>query len=233
MVVTEEVQPAGEGGEVIRVVVADDHDLYRRGMQVVIALEGDIAIVGEARNGLEVVDQAIELVPDVVLMDVRMPELDGIEACRRVKAEVPSTRILMLTMSDDESDLFEAVRAGASGYLLKDQPAEEVAAAIRAVHAGQSTIPPSMASQLIAEFGRLSRPSPVEESRGPRLTDRELQVLKWVARGAPNKEIARELFISENTVKNHVRNILEKLQLHSRVEAATYAVRQNLVDSDQ
>jgi two-component system NarL family response regulator len=214
---------------VLRVVVADDHDLYRRGMQVVIGLEDDIMIVGEARNGAEVVDLAIELAPDVVLMDVRMPVLDGIAACRQITAAVPATKILMLTMSDDEGDLFEALRAGASGYLLKDQPAEEVASALRAVHAGHSMIPPSLAAQLIAEFGRLSRRAQ-PATAGPHLTDRELEVLRLVARGCANKEIAKELFISENTVKNHVRNILEKLQLHSRVEAAMYAMRRNLLD---
>jgi two-component system NarL family response regulator len=199
----------------MRVLVADDHDLYRRGMHVVIDLEEDLEIVGEARNGEEVVRLAVELVPDVVLMDVRMPILDGIGACGQVKNAVPSAKILMLTMSDDEGDLFEALRAGASGYLLKDVPAEEVAIAIRAVHAGHSMI--------------LSRQAKVDNS-GPKLTDRELEVLKLVARGAANKEIAKELFISENTAKNHVRNILEKLQLHSRVEAAMYAMRRNLVD---
>jgi DNA-binding NarL/FixJ family response regulator len=229
--VTDSVQPTDAADDAIQVLVADDHDLYRRGMQVVIGLEDDIRIVGEARNGQEVAALAIDLAPDVVLMDVRMPVLSGIEACRLVKAEVPSTKILMLTMSDDEEDLFEAVRAGASGYLLKDQPAEDVAGAIRAVHAGQSMLPPSMAALLIAEFGRLSRSAP-QEPAAPRLTERELQVLRCVARGAANKEIARELAISENTVKNHVRNILEKLQLHSRVEAATYAIRRNLVDFD-
>jgi two-component system NarL family response regulator len=213
----------------VRVLVADDHDLYRRGMHVVIDLEEDLEIVGEARNGEEVVRLAVELVPDVVLMDVRMPILDGIGACGQVKNAVPSAKILMLTMSDDEGDLFEALRAGASGYLLKDVPAEEVAIAIRAVHAGHSMIPPSLAAQLINEFGRLSRQAKVDNS-GPKLTDRELEVLKLVARGAANKEIAKELFISENTAKNHVRNILEKLQLHSRVEAAMYAMRRNLVD---
>ncbi len=229
--VSEESGPGEEPRERLRVLVADDHDLYRRGMQVVIGLEDDIEIIAEARNGAEVIELAIDLAPDVILMDVRMPVVDGIAACRRVKTEVPSTKILMLTMSDDELDLFEAVRAGASGYLLKDQPAEQVAAALRAVAAGQSMIPPSMAAQLIQEFGRLSRRSE-QPQPGPHLTDRELEVLRWVARGAANKEIARELFISENTVKNHVRNILEKLQLHSRVEAATYAVRRNLITHD-
>ena len=152
--------------------------------------------------------------------------------CKQITEHVASARILMLTMSDDEADLFEAVKAGASGYLLKDLPGEEVAASIIAVHRGQSLISPPMASKLLAEFAALSRRQ--HDTTGvvaaPRLTDRELEVLKLVARGMANKEIARELFISENTVKNHVRNILEKLQLHSRMEAAMYAVRENLLE---
>ncbi|HYN28377.1 MAG TPA: response regulator transcription factor [Dermatophilaceae bacterium] len=227
-------------GDGIRIVVADDHDLYRRGMGVVIGMEDDLDIVGEARDGREAVRVAVEKAPDVVLMDVRMPRSDGIGACREIKRRVPSAKVLMLTMSDEESDLFEAIKAGASGYLLKDAPAEEVAEAIRCVHAGQSIIPPSMAAQLIAEFSRLSSdndtdtgPDAAGAAAAPRLTDRELEVLRLVARGQANKEIARQLFISENTVKNHVRNILEKLQLHSRVEAALYAMKRNLLDDEE
>jgi two-component system NarL family response regulator len=225
---------AGESGsgEPIRVVIADDHVLYRRGLQMVVVQEEDIEIVGEASDGLEAIDRTVELLPDVVLMDVRMPRTSGIEACKAIKDMVPSTRIIMLTMSDEESDLYEAVKAGANGYLLKDVPGEEIAAGIKAVHHGDSLISPSMASKLLAEFASMSRRQP-DRPTGmlpPRLTERELEVLKLVARGMANKEIARELFISENTVKNHVRNILEKLQLHSRMEAAMYAVRENLLD---
>ncbi len=219
----------------IRVVIADDHVLYRRGLQMVVSQDDDILIVGEAGDGKEAVDRTVELLPDVVLMDVRMPHTSGIEACQRIKALVPSTKIIMLTMSDEESDLYEAVKAGANGYLLKDVPGEEIAAGVRAVHHGDSLISPSMASKLLAEFAQLSRrqserPSAVD---APRLTERELEVLRLVARGLANKEIAHELFISENTVKNHVRNILEKLQLHSRMEAAMYAVRENLLEPDE
>jgi two-component system NarL family response regulator len=222
----------GIPAEPIRVVIADDHVLYRRGLQMVVSQEDDIDIVGEAGDGKEAVDRTIELLPDVVLMDVRMPMTSGIEACQTIKAVVPSTKIIMLTMSDEESDLYEAVKAGANGYLLKDVPGEEIAAGVRAVHHGDSLISPSMASKLLAEFAQMSkrqgdRPSGMG---APRLTDRELEVLRLVARGMANKEIAHDLFISENTVKNHVRNILEKLQLHSRMEAAMYAVRENLLE---
>ena len=219
--------------ELIRVVIADDHDLYRRGMQVVVELDGTAKVVGEASNGLDAVDICSRVSPDVVLMDVRMPGVGGIEACRRIREAVPSTRILMLTMSDDESDLFEAIKAGASGYLLKDLPGEEVASAIRRVHDGQAIIPPGMAATLLAEFTRLSQdPAPVTGS-APLLTDREVEVLRLVARGHANREIAELLVISENTVKNHVRNILEKLHLHSRVEAAVYAHQQHLIPTDE
>ena len=159
-----------------------------------------------------------------------MPRCGGIEACQAIRERVPSARIVMLTMSDEESDLFEAVRAGANGYVLKDVPGDEIAAGIRAVHAGDSLISPSMASKLLAEFAQMRRRD-VEVVGGhlPKLTEREIEVLGLVARGLGNREIGRELFISENTVKNHVRNILEKLQLHTRMEAAMYAVQQNLI----
>jgi DNA-binding NarL/FixJ family response regulator len=217
----------------IRVMIADDHDLYRRGMQVVVELDGTAEVVGEASNGLEAVEVCLRVAPDVVLMDVRMPGVGGIEACRRIRDAVPDARILMLTMSDDESDLFDAIKAGASGYLLKDLPGEEVADAIRKVNDGQAIIPPGMAATLLAEFTRLSQePEPVTGT-APMLTDREVEVLRLVARGLANREIAEELVISENTVKNHVRNILEKLHLHSRVEAAVYAHRQHLIPTDE
>jgi DNA-binding NarL/FixJ family response regulator len=217
----------------IRVMIADDHDLYRRGMQVVVELDGTAQVVGEASNGAEAVEVCQRVEPEVVLMDVRMPGVGGIEACRLIRESVPTARILMLTMSDDESDLFEAIKAGASGYLLKDLPGEEVADAIRRVHDGQAIIPPGMAATLLTEFTRLSQePEPISGS-APLLTDREVEVLRLVARGRANREIADELVISENTVKNHVRNILEKLHLHSRVEAAVYAHRQHLLPTDE
>ncbi len=223
----------GQARPVVRVVIADDHELYRRGMGVVVELDGSARIVGEASNGDEAVAVCARLRPDVVLMDVRMPGVGGIDACRRIGIECPETRILMLTMSDDESDLFEAIKAGASGYLLKDLPGEEVAEAIRKVHDGQAIIPPGMAATLLREFGRLSRDSGPSASPDTRLTEREVEVLRLVARGLANREIADSLVISENTVKNHVRNILEKLHLHSRVEAAVYAHRQRLIARDE
>jgi two-component system NarL family response regulator len=228
----ERASSTGEARDRIRIVIADDHDLYRRGMQAVIGLEPDLEIVAEAASGVEAVEKVFEFEPDVVLLDVRMPGNGGIEACTAIKEKAPGTRILILTASNEESDLFAAIKAGASGYLLKDSPTEEIAEAVRLVHSGQSMIPPHMASLLIAEFSRLSNEPAKDAAPGPRLTDRELEVLALVARGKANKEIATMLFISENTVKNHVRNILEKLQLHSRVEAALYAMRRNLIEPD-
>ena len=222
------------GTDSIRVLVADDHVLFRRGLEMVLQQEGDIDVVGEASDGAEAIQRAEQLLPDVILMDVRMPRTTGIEACLAIKERVPSSRIVMLTISDEETDLFEAVRAGANGYLLKDVPGEEIAAGIRAVHHGQSLISPSMASKLLAEFALISRrDADTPNPHAPKLTDREVEVLRLVAHGKANREIGVALFISENTVKNHVRNILEKLQLHTRMEAAMYAVRQNIIDPHQ
>jgi DNA-binding NarL/FixJ family response regulator len=224
-------EPAAEP---IRVLVADDHALFRRGLQMVLETEADIEVIGEAADGIEALGRAEELLPDVILMDVRMPRQSGIEACLAIKELVPSTRIVMLTISDEEADLFEAIRAGANGYLLKDVPGDEIAAGIRAIHTGHSLISPSMASKLLAEFASISRrQEEIPNPHAPKLTSREVEVLKLVARGHSNREIGSKLFISENTVKNHVRNILEKLQLHTRMEAAMYAVRQNIVDPRQ
>jgi DNA-binding NarL/FixJ family response regulator len=215
--------------EPIRVVVVDDQELFRRGLVMLLASEEGIAIVGEANDGDEGVLVASGSAPDVVLLDVRMPRRSGLEACTAIKQAVPSAKIIMLTVSDEEADLYEAVKSGASGYLLKDSSIEEVAQAVRVVADGQSLISPSMAVKLIDEFKQMSRPER-NESPALRLTDRELEVLRLVAKGLNNREVAKQLFISENTVKNHVRNILEKLQLHSRMEAVMYAVREKLLD---
>ncbi|NLC98834.1 MAG: response regulator transcription factor [Actinomycetales bacterium] len=176
-------------------------------------------------------DQAIERMTadpfDVVLLDVRMPGRSGVEVCAEIKAIAPTTGIIMLTASDEEADLYESIRAGASGYLLKDGSTyDQVAEAVRVVAGGQSLISPAMATKLLDEFVQMSR-DPVQSTT---LTARELEVLRLVARGMSNRDIAKELFISENTVKNHIRNILEKLQMKSRMEAAMYAVRSKLID---
>jgi DNA-binding NarL/FixJ family response regulator len=218
-------------GEVIRVVIADDHALFRRGLEMVLAGEPDIDVVAEANNGKQAVEAALEYMPDVVMMDVRMPSHSGIDATKLIKDHAPHIKILMLTISDEEEDLYEAIKAGASGYLLKEISIEEVADAIRKVHAGQSLISPSMASKLLTEFASMARKDEEKQQMpAPRLTDREMEVLNHVAQGLNNRDIAKTLFISENTVKNHVRNILEKLHLHSRMEAVVYAVREKLLE---
>jgi DNA-binding NarL/FixJ family response regulator len=226
-------QDASPHAEPIRTMIVDDHALFRRGLEMVLEGEPDIDLVGQASDGAEAVEKAAESLPDIVLMDIRMPRSNGIEACRAVKAAAPSAKIIILTISDEEEDLFEAIRAGASGYLLKDIPLDEVADTVRAVHGGQSLINPSMAAKLLTEFAALARRDEEERAQevpAPRLTEREMQVLKLVARGMNNRDIAKELFISENTVKNHVRNILEKLQIHSRMEAVMVAVREKLIE---
>jgi DNA-binding NarL/FixJ family response regulator len=218
----------------IRVLIADDHALFRRGLEMVLQGEAGLELVGQASDGAEAVQLASEVVPDVVMMDIRMPKITGIEAARQMKEVAPSAKIVMLTISDEEEDLFEAIRAGASGYLLKDIPLDELADSVRAVHGGQSLINPSMAGKLLTEFATLARrdaeDEPAKHAPAPKLTDREMEVLRLVARGMNNRDIAKELFISENTVKNHVRNILEKLQIHSRMEAVMIAVREKLIE---
>jgi DNA-binding NarL/FixJ family response regulator len=218
-----------QGSEPVRVLVVDDQELFRRGLIMLLGSDSDIEVVGEASDGITATELAVRTAPDVILLDVRMPRRTGVEACRGIKEAVPSAKIIMLTVSDEEADLYESVKNGASGYLLKDSSIEEVAQAVRVVNEGQSLISPSMAVKLIDEFKQMSKP---EREQGPalKLTERELEVLRLVAKGLNNREVAKELFISENTVKNHVRNILEKLQLHSRMEAVMYAMREKLLD---
>jgi len=220
-----------EPDQALRVLIVDDHALFRRGLQMVLKQEPDIDVVGEAEDGHEAIKKAQELMPDVILMDVRMPKRSGIEATQQVKDLLPHVKILMLTISDEEADLYDAIKAGASGYLLKEISIDDVADAIRSVWAGQSRISPSMASKLLSEFQAMAkRAEEQQQFPAPRLTDREMEVLKLVAQGMNNRDIARDLFISENTVKNHIRNILEKLHLHSRMEAVVYAVREKLLE---
>ena len=223
--------PAMMPAEQLKVIIADDHALFRRGLEMVLEKEPDIEVVGEAHDGEQAVERAQALMPDVMLMDVRMPRGSGIEATAKIKELMPHVKILMLTHSDEEADLYESIKAGASGYLLKEVSTEEVADAVRSVWQGHSRISPAMASKLLNEFQTLTKKADERQPLAPpRLTERELQVLRLVAKGLGNRDIAGQLYISENTVKNHIRNILEKLQLHSRMEAVIYAVREKLLD---
>lgn len=211
--------------KVIRVLLVDDQELFRRGISLVLTTEPDIEIV-EATDAQDALSKVAEMPPDIALLDVRMPGKSGVELCAAICAASPSTGVIMLTASDDEADLYSSIKNGAVGYLLKDASIDQLSEAIRLVADGQSLISPSMATKLIEEFVAISKP----KQDLPALTPREMDVLRQVSRGLSNNEIGNELFISENTVKNHVRNILEKLQFKSRVEAAMFAVRSNLLD---
>jgi DNA-binding NarL/FixJ family response regulator len=221
--VTPGPQRPTSGAEPVRVVIVDDDELFLGGMQSILSLEDDIEVVGQAADGRAAAVLVAATAPDVVLMDVRMPHRSGIEACQAIKDAAPATRIIMLTASDEEADLYDALKHGASGYLLKDSSIEDVANAVRLAGEGQALISPSTATKLLEEFKQASR---ADRPAGPtpRLTERELEVLRLVAQGLSNRAIGRHLFITENTVKNHVRNMLEKLQLHSRLEAVMYAI---------
>ena len=206
----------------IRVLIADDHTVLRHGLRMILNEAEGITVVGEATDGLEAVDRAQALAPDVILMDVNMPRMDGVEATRRISAAQPETRVVILTVSDKDRDLIGAIKAGARGYLLKSAESSEVLEAIRRVAAGEAILPPALTGRVLDE---LASPTPGPSS----LTERELEVLALITEGLSNKEIAAALHVSLNTVKTHVRHILEKLDLRSRSEAAAYAVRAGLV----
>jgi NarL family two-component system response regulator LiaR len=214
--------------QVIRILIADDHAIVRKGLRVVLRNVPDIEVVGEAATGWEAVSEAERLQPDVVLMDLVMPELDGIEAILRINAAQPKARILVLTSYASGDKIFPAIKAGALGYQLKDSTPDELVEAIRQVHAGESSLHPVIARKVLQE---LSRPSDRPPTLDP-LTPRELEVLRLVAQGRDNREIAEVLVISDTTVRTHVSNILSKLHLASRTQAALYALREGLASLD-
>ena len=213
----------------IRVVVADDHAIVRKGICALLSREQDIEVVGEASDGQEAIDQAINLHPHIVLMDLVMPHVDGIEAIRQIAIEQPGVRILVLTSFSTDDKVFPAIKAGALGYLLKDSRPDELIESIRQVARGESWLHPTIARTVLHELAR-----PVDQPATPQpLTRRELEVLRQVARGLSNHEIAERLIITELTVRTHVSNILGKLHLASRIQAALYALREGLASLDE
>jgi NarL family two-component system response regulator LiaR len=214
--------------ESIRILIADDHAVVREGLRAVIATDPGMELVGEARDGIEAVLKARSLQPDVILLDLVMPGQDGLEAIGQIKEENPDARILVVTGFGEDEEVFAAIKAGALGYLLKDSSPQILLQAISDVNRGESSLHPAIARKLIQE---LNRPSALPPAHEP-LTEREVEVLSLVARGLPNHEIAQKLVIGERTVRNHVSNILGKLHLANRTQAALYAVREGLAELD-
>jgi len=214
----------------IRVLVVDDQSMVRAGFRMLLSEEKDIEVVGEASNGLEAIDKAERFEPNVILMDIRMPELDGLEATRRILAADGSARILVLTTFDLDEYVYEALRAGASGFVLKDDPPEQLLVAIRTVAAGDALLSPAVTKRVIGEFTRIRRPTAPKGL--DELTEREREVLSLIAAGHSNAEIGKELFISETTVKTHVTHLLQKLDLRDRVQAVVLAYQAGLVEAE-
>ena len=217
--------------DTVKVLVVDDHPLFRRGITTALANQENLEIVGEATDGLEAIEKAEEVVPDVILMDLNMPHCSGLEATQALQTKMPQVNILVLTVSENEADLFAAVKFGATGYILKNTEPEELIQAIFHIAQGGVIISPIMATKLLTEFKDLeagAERKPAQEAES-NLSPREDEVLRLVAQGATNKEIADSLFISENTVKTHLRNIMDKLHLANRSQAAAYAVKKGLL----
>jgi len=220
------------GGQVISVVIADDQRLVRAGFRVILASEPGISVVGEAADGREAIELVRALAPDVVLMDIRMPNMDGLTAARHILGH-SGTRVLVLTTFDADEYVYETLRIGASGFLLKDAPPEQLVGAVRCIAAGDALIDPSVTRRLIRRFARAARPASLMPAQLSELTARELDVLRLIARGLSNTEIAAELVVEESTVKTHVSRILMKLGLRDRVQAVVAAYESGLVVPDE
>ena len=214
----------------IRVLVADDQSMVRAGFRMLLSGEADIDVVAEASNGLEAIDKAARFHPTVVLMDIRMPELDGLQATQRILAADDTTRILILTTFDLDEYVYEALRAGASGFVLKDDPPEQLLGAIRTVAGGDALLSPAITKRVIKQFTRIPHPKPPKEVDD--LTERELDVFRLIARGLSNAEIGRELYISDATVKTHVTHVFQKLNVRDRVQAVVLAYQTGIVGPD-
>jgi DNA-binding NarL/FixJ family response regulator len=211
--------------EAIKIVIVDDHPVVREGIGAMLKKEPDFKILGEASNGLEAVEKVRELAPDVVLMDLRMPELDGVEAMTRIKAENSDVKFIILTTFSDDEYIFRGIAAGARAYLLKDAPREELFKAIRAVSKGESLIQPVVASKVLDRLFELSKKTPASET----LSEREIEVLRLMAKGVSNKDIADQLSITQSTVKTHITSIFQKLDVTTRTEAVTNALRKGII----
>ncbi len=215
----------------IKILIVDDHTLFRKGLISLLQQQPDMEVVGDAMDGEEGVQMAEALMPDVILMDVNMPKVNGIQATQAIRDRLPGAHIMMLTVSEEDSDLFSAVKAGARGYLLKNVEPDQLIKAIHLLSRGEVVIPHAMASKLLNEFSSIAQKidAPAESKLNP-LTKREQEILQLLAKGGSNKEIANTLCISEHTVKIHLKNILKKLHMNNRVQAAVYAHEQGLVD---
>jgi DNA-binding NarL/FixJ family response regulator len=209
----------------IRILIVDDHPVVREGLAAMLDRQEGMAVVGEASDGSAAVQKAIETTPDVILMDLRMPVMDGVEAMRRISARVPSARVIVLTTYDNDDFILRGIEAGAKAYLLKDAPREELFNAIRAVHGGESLVELSASGKVLDRFATLSNHTPLAES----LSDRELGILRLMATGAANKAIAAHLCISESTVKTHIQSIFQKLDVNDRTEAVTHALQKGII----
>jgi two-component system nitrate/nitrite response regulator NarL len=213
----------------LTVFLADDHQLFREGLAGILNAQPDFEVVGEASDGLEAVVMARKLKPDIVIMDISMPRMDGVEAARLIRQERPDAVIVMLTVRDEDEKLFEAIKSGAQGYLLKTIRSRDLLSMLRAAARGEAALTPHLGGRMLEEFRRLSKAEPQPELEIPALTPREQDVLVLVARGATDREISEELVVSIHTVKSHMRNILAKLQLCHRYEAAQYAIRLGVI----
>jgi len=211
----------------ITVLIADDHKMFRQGLRMLFEMEPDIKIVGEARDGLEVQEMARSYEPDIILMDINMPGADGVEATRQILKEKPEISVIVLTMFREDEHVFQAIRAGAKGYVLKDADSMEVVRAIRTVASGASVLDPEMTTKVFNQFKLLSEASEKHNREG--LTDRELEILTLIAEGASNREIGDRLYLSEKTIKNYVTSIFQKLQMNDRTQAAVYALQHGLI----